>query len=127
MVTDVLTMDQLTLIEAVHFLAFISMGALPRGTAPRDCPEALGVSFGTSTSLAAASAPPPPPARASSPLWLPPTTPRRPSTSRNVTQPVPRGTASIELKDKSTMPRLNLARPMLLFRNSKVFFRLEYK
>ena len=39
-------MDQLTLIEAVHFLAFISIGALPRGTAPRDCPEALGISFG---------------------------------------------------------------------------------
>ena len=35
-------MDQLSLIEAVHFLAFISM---PRGTAPRDCPEGLGVSF----------------------------------------------------------------------------------
>ena len=34
-------MDQLTLIEAVHFLAFISIGALPRGTAPRDCPEGL--------------------------------------------------------------------------------------
>ena len=39
-------MDQLTLIEAVHFLAFISIGALPRGTAPRDCPEALGYLFG---------------------------------------------------------------------------------
>ena len=35
-------MDQLSLIEAVHFLAFISM---PRGTAPRDCPEGLGVFF----------------------------------------------------------------------------------
>ena len=30
-----MTLDQLTLIEAVHFLAFISIGALPRGTAPR--------------------------------------------------------------------------------------------
>ena len=29
------TMDHLTLIEAVHFFAFISIGALPRGTAPR--------------------------------------------------------------------------------------------
>ena len=38
-------MDELSLIEAVHFLAFISIGALPRGTAPRDCPEALGVFF----------------------------------------------------------------------------------
>ena len=36
-----ITVDQLTLIGAVHFLAFIS---IPRGTAssaPRHCPEAL--------------------------------------------------------------------------------------
>ena len=45
-------LDQLSLIEAVHFLAFISIGALPRGTAPRDCPEALGYLLMSSMALA---------------------------------------------------------------------------
>ena len=39
------SLDQLTLIEALHFMAFISIGAVPRGTASRHCPEALGGSF----------------------------------------------------------------------------------
>ena len=32
-------MDDLTLTGAVYFLAFISVAALPRGTASRQCPE----------------------------------------------------------------------------------------
>ena len=70
-------MDGLTLIEAVHIWPYFN-----RGT-PRGSPSGHRLSYinRTSTSLAAASAPPPQPARTSSPLWLRPTTPRRPSTT----------------------------------------------
>ena len=98
------TLDQLTLIEALHFMAFISieapLGAVPRGTGwvtligllrrwrqrqrrhrrrrERCCRSGCDQ------------------------------TPRRPSTTRNVTQPVPRGTASRDCLDwnkaKSALP-----------------------
>ena len=79
-----------------------------RGT-PRGSPSGHRLSYinRTSTSLAAAEAPPPPPASTSSPLWLRPTTPRRPSTTSNplsasgqclgALEAVPRG---IEIKAK---------------------------
>ena len=38
-------MDQLTLIGAVHFLGFISIGALPRGTASRHSTEVLAAFY----------------------------------------------------------------------------------
>ena len=98
-------MDQLTLIGAVHFFAFISIGALPRGSASRLLQMRGSDRAAGNTAIVMPESPDGGGGADASDEEVIVCLSQCP-------EGLPRGSASIEIKAKSTLPRIKLARPL---------------